>query len=71
MGLVYSGKASVLSLSIGAELGNSLKISGTVYVGAGVSVDFSNGIKLGVGLGLGFEISAEFNWINTIKWIWE
>lgn len=71
IGVGISGKASVLSLSIGAELGNSLKISGTVYVGAGLSVDLSNGIKLGVGLGLGFEISAEFNWINTIKWIWE
>jgi adenylate kinase len=32
------------------------------YIGIGFTIDFSNGIKFGIGWGLGYEISINIDW---------
>ena len=42
--------------------GVSIALGAKGYVGIGFTIDFTNGIKFGVGLGLGYEISINIDW---------
>ena len=50
----------------GINKGDSLKVSGTLYAGFGASLDFTKGIKAGLGF---WEMSIEFDWNELRKWI--
>ena len=64
-----SAKAKWISASVGVEVQNvSFEIE--VYGGCGVSVDFSEGIKLSLGAGLGIEISIKFSWTEIFSGRW-
>jgi len=64
IGVGISGIAEIVSVSTGVQFGDAVNIGVKGYVGAGFSADLSNGIKFGVGLGLGYEVSIEFDWWN-------
>ena len=64
IGAGVSGKLSVISGTVGIQFGESIKISGTFYVGVGYSFDFSNGLKVGAP---GWEVSVEFSWIEIFN----
>jgi hypothetical protein len=51
---------------VGAQLGDSLSINATGYVGFGATLDFSNGIKVGFAAGVGGEISINFEWWEVL-----
>jgi len=57
----FSGKASFASIYGQIDLGNSLTIKGELYLGVGLAIDFSHGIKFGGGF---FEASIEFSWVD-------
>lgn len=57
LGLGFSGNVEIVSFYFGATFIDCISIDGKVYVGWGLSLDFSSGITLGVAAGLGFEIS--------------
>ena len=59
-GLGLSGSVEIVSFYFGAKLSDSVSIDGKVYVGWGISFDFSNGITIGVATGVGLEISLNF-----------
>ncbi|MCL2570702.1 MAG: RHS repeat-associated core domain-containing protein, partial [Firmicutes bacterium] len=61
VGLGASGKVYLFAVSGGGELGG-VTVGLTIYVGFGASIDFSNGFKLGIGAGIGFEINIVFCW---------
>ena len=50
----YNGIGNITSVK------TCVSIDGKVYVGWGISFDFSNGIKIGIAVGAGFEISINF-----------
>ena len=60
LGLGLSGSVEIVSFYFGAKLNDYVSIDGKVYVGWGISFDFSNGIKIGIAAGVGFEISLNF-----------
>ena len=60
LGLGLSGSAEIVSVYFGAKINDSFSIDGKVYVGWGISFDFSNGFKIGYAAGVGVEISFNF-----------
>ena len=60
IGLGLSANVEIVSFYFGAKLNEYVSIDGKVYVGWGISFDFSNGIKIGIAVGAGFEISINF-----------
>ena len=60
LGLGLSANVEIISYYFGAELNEYVSIDGKVYVGWGISFDFSKGIKIGIATGVGFEISLSF-----------
>ena len=60
LGLGLSGSVEIVSFYFGAKLNDYVSIDCKVYVGWGISFDFSNGIKIGIAAGVGFEISLNF-----------
>ena len=57
LGLGLSGNVEIVSFYFGATFIDCISMDGKVYVGWGLSLDFSRGIKLGVAVGIGVEIS--------------
>lgn len=62
VGIGFSGTLELVSGTVGFELGDDISVSVTGYVGAGFSIDFSSGIKIGAGFPYGFELSVNINW---------
>ena len=60
LGLGLSGSVEIVSFYFGAKLNDYVSIDGKVYVGWGISFDFSNGVKIGIAVGVGFEIAINF-----------
>ena len=60
LGLGISANVEIVSFYFGAKLNDYVSIDGKVYVGWGISFDFSNGIKIGIAAGVGFEIAINF-----------
>ena len=60
LGLGFSGSIEVISLYFGYKVNDNFSIDGKVYYGWGLSFDVSNGIKVGIAAGVGFEISFNF-----------
>ena len=60
MGYGVSASAEIVSGTIGVQFGNSVNVQTKGYLGVGFSIDFSNGFKIGGGLGFCFELS--FSW---------
>ena len=60
LGLGLSGSVEIVSFYFGAKLNDYVSIDGKVYVGWGISFDFSNGVKIGIAAGIGFEIAINF-----------
>jgi RHS repeat-associated protein len=54
--------ARLISGSVGVDLSDSLSVNATGYVGFGLTLDFSNGIKFGGAAGVGLEFSINFEW---------
>ena len=61
-GIGASATAEIVSGAVGLQFGDALSISAKAYVGAGVVIDFSKGIRAGGGFPFGFEISINFDW---------
>ena len=59
-GLGLSANVEIVSFYFGAKLNEYISIDGKSYAGWGISFDFSNGIKIGVAVGVGIEISLNF-----------
>ena len=57
-----SGTAEIVSGTVGIQFGDAISIGVKGYVGIGFTIDFTNGIKFGVGWGLGYEISLNIDW---------
>ena len=59
---IIGGSASfeITSLYFGININNAVSIDGKVYCGWGIALDFSKGIKIGIGAGIGFELSINF-----------
>ena len=57
-----SGTAEIISGTIGIQFGDAISIEVKGYVGIGFSRNFTNGIKFGIGWGLGYEISINIDW---------
>ena len=66
IGLGVSGNISILSVSGGIELGDSVSASVTFYAGVNFSVDFSDGIEIGYGF---VKVSIEFSWVEFFGWV--
>ena len=62
VGVGISATAEIVSGTVGIQFGNAVSISVKGYVGTGITIDFTNGIKFGVGWGVGYEISLNINW---------
>ena len=62
IGAGISGTAEIISGTIGIQFGDAISIGVKGYVGIGFTIDFTNGIKFGVGWGLGYEISLNIDW---------
>ncbi len=62
VGVGFSGTAEIISGTIGIQFGDALSVGVKGYIGAGISIDFTNGIKFGVGWGPGYEISLNIDW---------
>ena len=60
LGLGFSGSVEIVSFYFGAKLNDYVSIDGKVYTGWGISLDFSEGVKIGIAVGVGFEISINF-----------
>ena len=60
LGLGLSANVEIVSFYFGAKLNDYVSIDGKVYVGWGISFDFSNGVKIGIAAGVGFEIAINF-----------
>jgi len=60
LGLGISANVEIVSFYFGAKLNDSVSIDGKVYVGWGISFDFSNGMKIGIAAGVGFDIAINF-----------
>ena len=60
IGLGLSGNVEIISFYFGVKVNDYLSLDCKVYVGWGISVDFSDGIKFGIAAGIGFEISISF-----------
>lgn len=61
VGAGISGTAEIISGSVGIQFGDAISVGVKGYVGIGFTIDFTNGIKFGVGWGLGYEISININ----------
>ena len=62
VGAGISGTAEIISGTVGLQFGDAISIDVKGYVGIGFTIDFTNGIKFGIGLGLGYEISLNIDW---------
>ena len=62
VGAGISGTAEIISGTVGIQFGDAISIGVKGYVGIGFTIDFTNGIKFGRGLGLGYEISLNIDW---------
>ena len=62
IGIGVSGTAEIIFGTIGIQFGDAISIEVKGYVGIGFSRDFTNGIKFGIGWGLGYEISINIDW---------
>lgn len=60
LGYGISASAEIISGTVGVQFGDSASVQFKGYLGAGIKFDFSNGFKVGFGLGLCFEISFIF-----------
>ena len=60
LGLGFSGTVEIVSLSFGIRFNDYISLDGKVYVGWGISFDFSKGAKIGIGVGIGYEITLNF-----------
>lgn len=60
LGLELSGNVEIISFYFGVKMNDYLSLDYKVYVGWGISVDFSDEIKFGIAAGIGFEISISF-----------
>jgi hypothetical protein len=60
--ICISGTAEIISGTVGLQFGDAISIDVKGYVGIGFTIDFTNGIKFGIGLGLGYEISLNIDW---------
>lgn len=49
VGLGISGTAEIISGTVGIQFGDVVSIQAKGYVGAGITFDFTNGIKFGIG----------------------
>ena len=59
---MISATAEIISETVGIQFGDAVSIGVKGYVGVGFTLDFTNGIKFGVGLGLGYEVSLDIDW---------
>ena len=62
LGIGGSANFYLISGSIGLEFGDSFGIGVKGFVGLGITVDFSKGIKFGGGVIFGVELNIEFDW---------
>ena len=62
VGAGISGTAEIISGTVGLQFGDAISIDVKGYVGIGFTIYFTNGIKFGIGLGLGYEISLNIDW---------
>ena len=62
VGVGVSGTAEIVSGTVGIQFGNAISIGVKGYVGVGFTIDFTNGIRFGIGWGLGYEISLNIDW---------
>ena len=60
LGLGLSANVEIASLYFGAKLNEDVSIEGKVYLGFGITFDFSKGVKIGIAAGVGVEISLNF-----------
>lgn len=60
LGLGISGGIEIVSFYFGAKINDYVSIDAKAYVGWGISFNFSNGFKIGIAVGVGFEISLNF-----------
>ena len=50
----------IIALSVEGLSHLRIYLDGKVYVGWGISFDFSKGAKIGIGVGIGYEITLNF-----------
>ena len=67
LGAGISGTAEIVSGTVGIQFGDAINVDVKGYVGIGITIDFTNGIKFGVGLGFGFEISLSIDWYELFN----
>lgn len=60
LGLGVSASAEIISGTVGVQFGDSVSVQAKGYLGVGFNIDFSNGIKIGGGLGFCFEFSISW-----------
>ena len=60
LGAGFSGSVEIVSFYFGAKLNDDISIDGKVYFGWGISLDGSNGLKVGLAAGVGVEITINF-----------
>ena len=66
-GVGFSGTAEIMSGTVGIQFGDAVSVEAKGYVGIGITLDFTDGIRCGMGLGLGFEISLNVDWYELFR----
>ena len=62
LGAGFSGKIKIIGGEAGIRLGDSVSIGVEAYVGWGITIDFSQGIRVGAAIGACGEVYLEIDW---------
>ena len=67
VGLGILGTAEILSGTVGAQFGDSVSFGIKGYVGIGFTLEFTNGIRIGAGLGIVIEVFLAVDWYELFN----
>ena len=67
LGAGFSGKIKIIGGEAGIRLGNSVSIGVEAYVGWGITIDFSQGIRVGAAVAAGGEVYLEIDWVEFFE----
>lgn len=67
LGAGFSGKIKIIGGEAGIRLGDSVSIGVEAYVGWGITIDFSQGIRVGAAVGAGGEVYLEIDWVEFFE----